>query len=85
MQSHLNVGFGTDVTIAELANAVAKATNYVGKVTFDTSKPDGSPRKWMSSQRLNQLGWQPGIDLQQGLQMAYDDFLERQKSPSCPI
>ncbi len=85
MQSHLNVGFGTDVTIAELANAVAQATNYVGKVTFDTSKPDGSPRKWMSSQRLNQLGWQPGIDLQQGLQMAYDDFLERQKSPSCPI
>jgi GDP-L-fucose synthase len=79
MQSHLNVGFGTDVTIAELANAVAKATNYVGKITFDTSKPDGPPRKWMSSQRLNQLGWQPGIDLQQGLQMAYDDFLKRQK------
>ncbi len=74
MQSHLNVGFGSDITIAELAQAVAKATDYQGKIVFDTSKPDGSPQKWMSSERLNQLGWSPRVDLSTGLIRAYDDF-----------
>lgn len=74
MQSHLNVGFGSDITIAELAQAVARATDYQGKITFDTSKPDGSPQKWMSSERLNQLGWSPRVDLSTGLIRAYDDF-----------
>lgn len=74
MQSHLNVGYGSDITIAELAKAVAKATAYSGKIVFDSNKPDGSPQKWMSSERLNQLGWSPRVDLSTGLIRAYDDF-----------
>ena len=76
MQSHINVGFGSDVTIAQLAKAVATATGYQGKITFDTSKPDGAPRKWMDSGRLNQLGWQAKVDLQAGLVSAYQAMLE---------
>jgi GDP-L-fucose synthase len=76
MQSHINVGFGDDVTIMQLANAVAKATSYQGKIGFDTSKPDGTPRKWMDSGRLNRLGWQAKIDLDAGLKQAYADFLK---------
>ena len=75
MQSHINVGYGSDVTIAELATAVAKATGYLGKIGFDVSKPDGSPRKWMDSGRLNRLGWQAKIDLDEGLGLAYADML----------
>ncbi|ANI98905.1 GDP-fucose synthetase [Polynucleobacter wuianus] len=74
MQSHLNVGFGSDVTIAELASAIAAAVNYQGKISFDPSKPDGTPRKWMDSGRLNNLGWNPSIDLDQGLVLAYTAF-----------
>lgn len=74
MQSHLNVGFGSDITIAELAKSVAKATQYPGKIVSDSSKPDGSPQKWMSSNRLNQLGWQPEHHLEDGLRKAYLDF-----------
>jgi len=76
MQSHINVGFGADVTIAELANAVAKATGYAGKIGFDISEPDGSPRKWMDSSRINRLGWQAKVDLEAGLKLAYADFLK---------
>ena len=75
MQSHINVGFGDDVTIMQLANAVAKATGYQGKIGFDTSKPDGTPRKWMDSGRLNRLGWQAKVHLESGLEQAYADFL----------
>ena len=74
MQGHINVGFGSDVTINELAHAVAKATGYQGKVGFDPSKPDGAPRKWMDSSRLNQLGWSPKIALEAGLTNAYLSF-----------
>ena len=76
-QSHINVGFGSDVTIAQLAGEVAKATGYVGKISFDPSKPDGTPRKWMDSTRLNQLGWRAKVALKQGLQEAYREFLSR--------
>ncbi len=75
MQSHLNVGFGSDVTINELAHAVARAVGYIGRIEFDPSKPDGSPRKWMSSGRLNQLGWKPECHLEYGLSGAYRDFV----------
>ena len=75
MQSHINVGFGSDVTIKELAQAVAKAIGYHGKISFDPSKPDGSPRKWMDSGRLNRLGWKPIIDLESGLREAYCEYL----------
>lgn len=75
MQSLLNVGFGCDVTIAELARAVARAVGYHGHIEFDASKPDGTPRKLMDSSRLRSLGWAPRIDLDQGLDLAYQDFL----------
>jgi GDP-L-fucose synthase len=76
MQSHLNVGFGSDVTIAELAQAVGQAIGYGGDITFDTSKPDGAPRKWMDSSRLNALGWRAQVDLVAGLRAAYADFVQ---------
>ena len=77
MQNHINVGSGSDVTINELAHAVAKATGYHGGISFDPSKPDGSPRKWMDSSRLNDLGWMPTFGLEHGLINAYQDFLLR--------
>jgi GDP-L-fucose synthase len=75
MQSHINVGFGNDVTIAEVAKAVGMAVGYQGNISFDLSKPDGAPRKWMDSSRLNQLGWSPKVDLVKGLDLAYQNFL----------
>jgi GDP-L-fucose synthase len=77
MQSHVNVGFGSDVTIAELAKAVGRAVGYKGAISFDITKPDGTMRKWMDSGRLNQLGWSAKIELDDGLRMAYKDMLSR--------
>jgi GDP-L-fucose synthase len=77
MLSHINVGYGSDVTIAELAQLVAKAVGFEGKITFDSSKPDGSPQKLMDSSRLNSLGWKASVDLETGLRLAYQDFLDR--------
>jgi GDP-L-fucose synthase len=76
MQSHLNVGFGSDITIAELAAAIAKAIGYQGKISFDPSKPDGAPKKLMDSSRINHIGWKPKIDLEKGLVIAYQEFLQ---------
>jgi GDP-L-fucose synthase len=75
MQSHINVGYGEDVTIRELAQAVGQAVGYKGEISFDASKPDGAPRKWMDSSRLNALGWKPQVNLQSGLAKAYEDFI----------
>ena len=74
MQCHINVGFGSDITIKELAQAVAKATGYQGKISFDRSKPDGPPQKWMNSGRLKQLGWEAKTDLENGLKLVYTNF-----------
>jgi GDP-L-fucose synthase len=74
MESHINVGYGNDVTIAELANAVGRAVGYKGKISFDASKPDGAPRKWMDSGKLNLLGWNAEISLEQGLRLSYSAF-----------
>ena len=75
MQSHINVGYGEDVTILQLAQAVAKATGYQGRIALDSTKPDGAPRKWMDSSRLNRLGWKAVISLEEGLPKAYQAFL----------
>jgi len=75
MQGHINVGFGSDVTIADLAKAVGSAVGFQGVISFDASKPDGTPRKWMDSSRLNALGWSPKVQLVEGLNQAYVDFL----------
>jgi len=76
MQSHINVGYGSDVTIAELAKSVGDAVGYQGTISFDATKPDGAPRKWMDSSRLNNLGWNAKVNLATGLSTAYEDFLE---------
>ena len=77
MQSHINVGYGNDVTINELAHAVAKAIGFRGNISFDPTKPDGAPRKWMDSGRLNSLGWMPQVQLDSGLKFAYAQMLEQ--------
>ena len=79
MQSHINVGYGSDVTIADMARTVAKVVGYQGAVTFDSTKPDGAPRKLMDSARLNSLGWQAQVTLEDGLALAYADFLASQQ------
>ncbi len=84
MQSHLNVGYGSDITIAELTSAIAKAINYSGKIIFDATKPDGAPQKWMSSARINQLGWQPTITLTDGLNRTYRDYVSSSVRGSNP-
>lgn len=78
MQSHINVGSGSDVTIAELSQSIAQTVGYPGKIEFDTSKPDGAPRKWMDSSLLKAIGFQAKVDLQQGLALAYQDLLSKQ-------
>jgi len=75
MQSHINVGVGSDVTIAELAQHIARTVGYTGQITLDPCKPDGAPCKLMDSSRLNHLGWKPQIHLSQGLAFAYQDFV----------
>ena len=77
MQSHINVGSGSDVTIAEVAQSVAQTVGYSGNIEFDSSKPDGAPRKWMDSSVIQALGWQPRVDLRQGLVATYQDFMNR--------
>lgn len=74
MCSHINVGTGIDLTIKELAETVKRVIGYTGALTFDHNKPDGSPRKLMSSERLRKLGWQPTVMLEDGLAIAYSEF-----------
>ena len=74
MQSHLNIGFGSDVTIKELAHTIKDIVGFEGQLIFDTSKPDGTPRKMMDSQKLFDLGWRPQYALDAGLRDAYQDF-----------
>ena len=81
MLSHINVGFGSDMTIAELAQAVGQTVGYRGTIDFDSSKPDGAPRKWMDSGRLGSLGWQAKMDVMQGLALAYQDFITQKYIP----
>lgn len=78
MQSHINVGYGSDITIAQLAQTIGQVVGYPGTIDFDTSKPDGAPRKLMDSSRLKSLGWQAKVSLQDGLTLAYQDFLKNE-------
>lgn len=78
MLGHINVGCNHDITIQELAETVKKAVGYAGRLLFDSSKPDGTPRKLMDSSRINALGWQASVSLEDGLARAYQDFLMTQ-------
>ena len=80
MQSHINVGYGSDITIAQLAQTVGQVVGYQGEIDFDSSKPDGAPRKLMDSSRLKSLGWQAKVSLQDGLAKAYADFLSHTRA-----
>jgi len=84
MQSHLNVGFGSDLSIRTLAETIARVVGYTGAIAVDPAQPDGTPRKLMDSRRLNALGWQPAIALEQGLAGAYADFLQHHAAPAHP-
>ena len=76
MLSHINVGTGVDCTIRELAETIARVTGFAGRLTFDVTKPDGTPRKLMDVSRLNALGWQASIGLEEGLRDAYRWYVE---------
>lgn len=78
MHSHINVGTGEDVTIAELAELVGEVVGYRGRIAFDSSKPDGTPRKLLDVSKLKALGWSARIPLPEGLRRAYAAFLELQ-------
>jgi GDP-L-fucose synthase len=75
MLSHINVGTGSDVSIAELAHLVAGVARFIGRITFDSTKPDGAPRKLMNVSRLSALGWQAKIGLREGIEDTYRWFL----------
>ena len=75
MLSHINVGFGSDVTIKQVSETIAEVVGYSGHIGFDRTKPDGTPRKLMDSSRLNGLGWHAEVNLKDGLTKAYQDYL----------
>ncbi|HHC74923.1 MAG TPA: GDP-L-fucose synthase, partial [Thiothrix sp.] len=75
MLSHINVGTGVDCTIRELAETIALVTGFKGELVFDQTKPDGTPRKLMDVSRLNSLGWQASMSLEDGLRATYEWFL----------
>lgn len=79
-QCHINVGCNKDISIAELAALIASVVDFQGQIVFDHSKPDGTPRKLLNSNKLHSLSWQPNIDLVTGLQDAYRSFIKSDES-----
>ena len=77
-ESFVNVGSGIEITIRELAETIRRIVGYQGEIVWDTSKPDGTPRKLMDNSCLLALGWKPQVDLETGIRLAYEDFLRRQ-------
>jgi GDP-L-fucose synthase len=75
-EQFINVGFGSDISIRQLAELVKRIVGFSGEIVWDASKPDGTPRKLMDSSRLFALGWKPQVDLETGIRLAYEDFLE---------
>jgi GDP-L-fucose synthase len=73
----INVGYGSDLSIRELAETVQRIIGFTGNIVWDTAKPDGTPKKLMDSSRLFALGWKPQVNLEQGIRLAYADFLKR--------
>jgi GDP-L-fucose synthase len=78
-QSHINVGYGSDVTIREVATVISKIVGFTGRIELDAGKPDGTPRKLMDSEIARNLGWSPKVNLEEGLKLAYEDFLSRER------
>lgn len=83
-----NIGAGKDISIADLAALVGRVVGYQGRIVYDTSKPDGTPRKLMDSSRVGALGWQPAVSLSDGIALAYQHFLREradQSQPALPV
>jgi GDP-L-fucose synthase len=80
MLSHINVGTGRDVSIADLAQTIAQVTGFEGRISFDTTKPDGTPRKLLDVSRLTNMGWTASIQLEEGIRQTYDWYLASQGS-----
>lgn len=76
MLSHINIGTGKDCSIRELAETMAEVTGFTGEIRFDTSKPDGTPRKLLDISRIKTLGWEPRIPLEEGLHSTYEWFVK---------
>jgi GDP-L-fucose synthase len=76
LSSHINIGSEKELTIKELAKTIKEVINFKGKIQFDPSKPDGSPRKFLNSERINKLGFKPKIDLKEGLIKTYQDYIK---------
>jgi len=81
-REHVNVGFGEDISIADLAALIARIVGFEGGLRMDPTKPDGTPRKLMSSEKARALGWRPQIGLEEGIRRAYAWYLEKQSAPS---
>lgn len=77
MSSHINVGSGEEISIAQLAKVVARVVGYQGDIVAEPAKPDGAPRKLLNSSRINAMGWTARVSLEDGLEKAYRDFLQR--------
>jgi len=75
----VNIGTGEDITIAEFARVVAATTGYTGRISFDTSRPDGTPRKLLDVSRLAKFGWRASTSLEDGIRLAYQAFLSETK------
>ena len=80
MMSHINVGYGEDLTILELAQTIAGVIGYAGEICFDATKPDGTPRKLLDSGRLHHMGWRAQVSIKDGLKKTYEAFQETIKS-----
>jgi GDP-L-fucose synthase len=76
-EQFINIGSGSEISIKELAETVSRIIGYGGKIVWDSSKPDGTPRKLMDSSRLFALGWKPRVNLEEGIQLAYQDFSQK--------
>jgi GDP-L-fucose synthase len=83
MLSHINVGTGKDVTIQEMAQTMKEVVGYKGVLIFDTSKPDGAPRKLIDVTRLKNMGWKYSVDLEEGLEKTYKWYLSDKKTNYC--
>jgi GDP-L-fucose synthase len=77
-EQFINVGSGREITIRELSERIKRIVGFAGEIVWDTTKPDGTPRKLMDSSRLFALGWKPQVDLESGLRQVYEDFLAKQ-------
>jgi GDP-L-fucose synthase len=78
--SLVNIGTGEDISIKDLANLVKRITGFNGELEFDTSKPDGTPKKLMDASKLHSTGWKHKVELEDGIAMAYEDFLSKENS-----